>query len=259
MVVISGPLSAPAPAITANPSTQIGEYLAGRHAQNIQDPRAAIEFYRAALENDPDNLDIQIRVFSILVSEGRIKEALPIAKKLAMLESRKVNLAKLLLVLREVRQKNYDEAMDQLNSLPDEGFTAFTLPLLKAWVLAGQKKYAEALAVLKTRMSNPGVVALFGPHAALILERSGDLAAAETQFKDVLRNFRIVGLGMTRIAGSFYERIGKTDEARELYETFLRNQPGSSLFDLAISRVNASPRKSPASLAVVEGHRRSAL
>ena len=142
-----------------------------------------------------------------------------------------------------MRQKNYDEAMDQLNSLPDEGFAAFTLPLLKAWVLAGQKKYAESLAVLKTRMSNPGVVALFGPHAALILERSGDLAAAETQFKDALRNFRIVGLGMTRITGSFYERIGKTDEARELYETFLRNQPGSSLFDLAISRVNASPRE----------------
>ena len=253
MVVISGPLSASAPAIAANPSGQIGKYLAGRLAQNIQDPRAAIEFYRAALENDPGNLDIQIRVFSILVSEGRIEEALPIAEKLARLESRTVSLATLLLVLQEVRQKNYDAAMDQLNSLPDEGFTAFTLPLLKAWVLAGQKKYAESLAVLKTRMSNPGVVALFGPHAALILERSGDLAAAETQFKDVLRNFRIVGLGMTRIAGSFYERIGKTDEARELYETFLSNQPGSSLFDLAISRVNASPRESPARLAVVEG------
>ena len=253
MVVISGPLIASSPATAANPSGQIGKYLAGRLAQNIQDPRAAIEFYRAALESDPGNLDIQIRVFSILVSEGRIKEALPIARKLAKLESRRVNLATLLLVLREVRQKNYNEAMDQLNSLPDQGFTAFTLPLLKAWVLAGQKKYAESLAVLKTRMSNPGVVALFGPHAALILERSGELAAAETQFKDALRNFRILGLGMTRIVGSFYERIGKADEARELYETFLRNQPGSSLFDMAISRVNASPRERPARLAVVEG------
>ena len=116
-----------------------------------------------------------------MVSEGRIKEALPIARKLTKLESSKVSLATLLLVLREVRQKNYDEAMNQLNSLPDEGFTAFTLPLLKAWVLAGQKKYAEALAVLKTRMSNPGVVALFGPHAALILERSGDWAAAAAE------------------------------------------------------------------------------
>ena len=77
------------------------------------------------------------------------------------------------------------------------------------------------------------MVALFGPHAALILERAGDLAAAAPRFKEVLRNFRIVGLGMTRIAGSFYERIGKTDEARELYETFLSNQPGSTVFDLA--------------------------
>ena len=253
MVAISGLLIAPVPAMANNPSGQIGKYLAGRLAQNIQDPRAAIEFYRAALESDPSNLDIQIRVFSILVSEGRIHEALPIAQKLASLESRRVSLATLLLVLREVRQKNYDEAINQLNSLPDEGFAAFTLPLLKAWVLAGQKKYAESLTVLKNRMSNPGVVALFGPHAALILERSGDLAAAEAQFQDALKNFRRVGLGMTRIAGSFYERIGKADEARELYEAFLRNQPGSPLFDLAMSRVNESPPKSPTRLAVVEG------
>ena len=128
MVVISGPLFAPASAITANPSGQIGKYLAGRLAQNIQDPRAAIEFYRAALESDPGNLDIQIRVFSILVSEGRIEEALPIAEKLARLESRRVSLATLLLVLREVRQKNYDEAMDQLNSMPDKASPLLPCP-----------------------------------------------------------------------------------------------------------------------------------
>ena len=72
----------------------------------------------------------------------------------------------MLLTLREVRQKNYDEAISKLSSLPDDGVTAFGVPLLKAWMLAGQQKYAEALAVLKIRMSNPGVVALFGPHAA---------------------------------------------------------------------------------------------
>ncbi len=253
MVAVSGLLIAPAPAVAEKPSAQIGEYLAGRHAQNIQDPRAAIEFYRAALESDPDNLDIQLRIFSILISEGRVQEALPIAKKLAMLETRRVNLAKLLLALREARQKNYDEAINQLNRVPNDGLTAFTVPLLRAWALAGQKKYREALALLKTRMSNPGLVALFGPHAALILEQSGDLATAETQLQEVLKNFRRVGLGMTRIAGSLYERIGKANEARELYETFLRNQPGSPLFDLAISRVNASPPKSPASLAITEG------
>lgn len=259
MLFISGMLAlsvlfvAPNPVMAGNPSAQVGNYLAGRHAQNTKDPRAAIEFYRAALESDPGNLDIQIRIFSTLVSEGRIQEAFPIAEILVKSATRRDSLATLLLALREVRQKNYAEAINQLDSLPDDGVNAFTLPLLKAWVLAGQKKYAEALAVLKTRMSNPGVVALFGPHAALILERSGDVAAAEMQFQDALKNFRRVGLGMTRVAGAFYERIGKADEARELYETFLSNQPGSPLFDQAMARVNASPPETPASLAVAEG------
>ena len=253
LLALAGIFFAPAPAMAGNPSAQIGNYLAGRHAQNIQDPLAAIEFYRAALKSDPGNLDIQIRIFSILVSEGRIQEALPIAETLAKLEAGRVSLATLLLALRRVRQKNYDEAIDQLNSLPDDGVNTFTLPLLRAWVLAGQKKYAEALAVLKTRMSNPGVAALFGPHAALILERSGDVTAAETQFQDALKNFRRVGLSMTRVAGAFYERIGKVDEARKLYETFLSNQPSSPLFDQAMARVNASPAESPASLDVAKG------
>ena len=253
MLTVSSLFVGPAPAMAGNSSAQVGNYLAGRHAQNIQDPRAAIEFYRAALESDPGNLDIQIRIFSILVSEGRMQEAIPIAETLARLETRSVSLATLLLVVREVREKKYVEAIDQLNSLPDDGFNAFTLPLLKAWVLAGQRKYAEALTVLKTRMSNPGVVALFGPHAALILEQSGDVAAAETQFQDTLKNFRKVGLGMTRVAGAFYERIGKARDARKLYKTFLSNQPGSPLFDQAMARINESPPKRPARLAVAEG------
>ncbi|MDG2033663.1 MAG: hypothetical protein P8J29_06985, partial [Rhodospirillales bacterium] len=70
LLAVAGIFFAPAPAMAGNPSAQIGNYLAGRHAQNIQDPLAAIEFYRAALKSDPGNLDIQIRIFSILVSEG---------------------------------------------------------------------------------------------------------------------------------------------------------------------------------------------
>ena len=218
ILAVSGLFVSPTPAMAGNPSAEIGNYLAGRHAQNIQDPRAAIELYRAALKSDPGNLDIRIRIFSILVSEGQIQEALPIAETLAKLETRRVGLATLLLALREVRQKNYDGAIDQPNSLPDDGINAFTLPLLRAWVLAGQKKYAEAVAVLKTQMSNPGVVALFGPHATLILERSGDVEAAETQCQGALKNFRRVGFDITRVAGAFYERIGKPDKARKLYE-----------------------------------------
>ena len=80
MIALSGLLTAPGPAMADILPTQVGKYLAGRHAQNIQDSRAAIEFYRAALEGDPANLDIQIRIFSILVSEGQIQEDFPLPK-----------------------------------------------------------------------------------------------------------------------------------------------------------------------------------
>ena len=252
-VLASTPALTPAPAVAADQPQRLGDYLAGWHAQYVLEAGRAIEFYRSALKSDPDNLDIRARIFSILVSEGRLEEAIPLAKTLLDAGAEQANLATVVLALQDVKAKKFSAVLDQLESLPDDGVNAFSVPLLKAWVLAGQKNYTDALAVLKDRMSNPGVIALFGPHAALISELSGDTEAGEKHLESALKRFRRVGLNLTRIAGRFYERIGKPEIARKMYHSFLRLQPGSPLFDQAIKRLNAKPPKKPAKLGVTEG------
>jgi len=252
-IVLSALWLAPLPAGAADQPQRLGDYLAGRHAQYAQDANAAIQFYRSALKSDPDNQNIQTRIFSILVSEGRIKEAIPLAEKLLDAGAEGVNLATLVLALRDMREQKYSAVLDRLDTLPDDGVNAFSVPLLKAWTFAAQKNYGDALSVLEERMSNPGVIALFGPHAALITELSGDAEAAEKHFQDALKRFRRIGLNLTRMAGSFYERIGKTAEAKKMYQDFLLSQPSSPLFDQAMRRVSAVPPKKPANLTPAEG------
>ena len=234
-------------------SYRLGDYLAGRHAQNIKDHGSAVVFYKSALRGDKDNLNIQTNIFSILISEGRIEEAIPLAEKLIGSGARSDNLATMLLTLQDARQKKYKEALKRLANLPDDGVNVFSAPLLKAWLLAGQKKYKAAISVLEERMSNPGFVALFGPHAALIAELSGDLKTAEKHFSDSLKRFRRVGLGMTRIVGAFYERIGKSEDAKLIYDAFLSRQPNSPLFDQALKRLSSTPPSIPPDLTILQG------
>ena len=57
--------------------SQLGSYLAARQAQFDSNSRIAIRYYLSALKGSPDNISLLQRVVTLLVSEGRIEEALP--------------------------------------------------------------------------------------------------------------------------------------------------------------------------------------
>ena len=63
-------------------NSEFGSYLAGRQAQFDSNPRFAIRYYLSALENSPKNMFLLRRIVTLLVSEGRIKEALTKANQL---------------------------------------------------------------------------------------------------------------------------------------------------------------------------------
>ena len=213
---------------------KLGAYLAGRHAQYVQDAEAAIKYYRSTLSSNPENTGIQTRILSILVSKGNIKASLPLAEKLIDSDAESVNLATLVLALRDIRAGRFSKAITKLDRLPDDGINAFSAPILKAWCLAAQKNYDAALKTLELRMSNPGVVALFGPHAGLIAELAGKRDAGEIYFKEAAKHFRQIGANLTRLLGGFYERTNQPIKAKALYQNYIKANPNSSLFDIAL-------------------------
>ncbi len=222
---------------TAQTPLKFGEYLAGRHAQFIQDPAAAIKYYRENLRANPNNSDVQIQLFTILMAEGRMKEALSLAVTLDKADAPVRDIVQTALIVQNVRIGNFTAAANRVAAFPEEGLGALSLPLIKAWVLAGEKKFADALKALDERNSNPGMAVLLGPHIALIHEISGNRKKAEEAYLGAIKARGRAGLRLSQLFGEFYERGGETEKAKKVYQDYLKTSPQSVLMDSALDRI----------------------
>ena len=220
----------------------LGSYLAGRHAQYARDPDAAIEYYRTALKTFAGNKGIMRRVAILLITEGRIDEALTFTKSLTDTKGQSSNLAKLLAALEDMRGDRLGDAEAALAALPKTGLNLFTRPLLRAWVLAGLKRYDEAEAEIDAKGDNKAFVALFGVHSALINVLKGEPEKADAQFKAAIARRRGPNLRLTQLYGNFLERAGRSADARALYDIYMKAQPASTMLGAAYKRLDAGEK-----------------
>lgn len=230
------------PAKSRVTESPLGSYLAGRHAQYARDPDAAIAYYRTALKTFAGNTDIMRRVAVLLITEGRIDEALSLTKSLTDTKGQANNLAKLLTALEDMRGGRLNDAEAALAALPKTGLNLFTGPLLRAWVLAGLKRYDEAVAEIDAKGDNKAFVTLFGVHSALINVLKGDAEKAETQFQAAIAERRAPNLRLTQLYGNFLERAGRDKDARALYDTYMQAQPLSTMLGAAYKRLEAGKK-----------------
>jgi tetratricopeptide (TPR) repeat protein len=241
------------PAKSAAAESPLGSYLAGRHAQYARDPDAAIDYYLTALKTFAGNKAIMRRVAVLLITEGRIDEALGLTKSLTDTKGEASNLAKLLAALEDMRGGRLAEAETALGLLPKTGLNLFTRPLLRAWVLAGLKRYDEAVAEIDAKGDNKAFITLFGVHSALINVLKGDAQKADAQFKAAIARRRGPNLRLTQLYGNFLERAGRRDEARALYDTYMKAQPASTMLSVAYKRLDAGKKPDAAVADANEG------
>jgi len=220
----------------------LGAYLAGRHAQYVRDPGSAIDYYRTALKTFTGNKDIMRRVAVLLITEGRIDEALAFTQGLTDAKGEASNLAKLLAALEDLRGGRLAEADAVLAALPKTGLNLFTRPLIRAWVLTGLKRYDDAVAEIDAKGGNKAFVALFGVHSALINVLKGDAEKADVQFKATIARRRNPNLRLTQLYGNFLERAGRTEDARALYDTYMKARPSSTMLGAAFKRLDAGKK-----------------
>ena len=102
---------------------------------------------------------------------------------------------------------------------------------------------AGAQAALAPMENTQGFSVLHHFHAGLIAEYSGDPATAETWY------LKSLGAGaplrMIQAVGGFFERTGKTDEARAFYESFRDNNPDTLLLQPEMDRLNRGEKPAP--------------
>jgi tetratricopeptide (TPR) repeat protein len=244
------PLVAPAPepvratAIELPDSdSPLGGYLAGRLARRELDGAAASKYFSQALADDPDNPEILNSAFLALHNQGRMSDAMVLARRLVDIKPNAA-IAGLTLAIDAIMRGEYDEAEERLDTLPIQGYNALLAPLLSAWVAVGQDRIDVAHAKIDSIDSNQAFFVFRDFHRALISDSMGQVKTAERSYL-VAHDIQSGGSYRTVTAlGAFYERNGRPDDANALYEDFLENNPDSLWFEAAISRI-AEGRPAP--------------
>ncbi|MGE5546835.1 MAG: tetratricopeptide repeat protein [Solirubrobacterales bacterium] len=206
----------------------LSAFLAGRFAQQDGDSRAAAEYYAQALSYDPDNVELLSRAFTLLVAEGRFDDAVPLAERMLAYDS-DAPIPLLVLGVDEARRGRFAQAEARFAALPKRGFNVFLSPLLAAWCRAGEGRTDAALELLAPLAQAQGLQALHSFHAGLINDLGDRLDAAESNYAVALNGQ--LAIRTVEAAGTFYQRTGKPERARQLYARYEAEHPDTMLFD----------------------------
>lgn len=258
----------PAPALTAGPvvvaatggeigsdvlsvaASPYGDYLAGLVAGNQNDLSAAADFMLLVYETDPNNFDLLRRTFTLVSADGRHTEAVRLAEKIVE-QDPELSTANIVLAVDAVDRGDNRAAAEILDSLPKKGLNNMIVPLLASWVALGDRAVEEALTAIEPLSDTTGLAALNHMHVALLNDLSGRTAEAEAAYRAAIEAASQPSLRLTWLAGNFFEREGKSEEARKLYDAYLAQNNGSILFEAAFERLQANRTPGPA----IDGHK----
>ena len=232
--------------------TLSGNYLAGRHAQARKDLSAAADFLGAVLKKDPEMPDLLRRTFILMAVEGRMKEAVELARRLLKAKPNSP-VAHLTLAVNDIKRGRFAAAQKRLKALPGKGLGKFLGPVLRGWSLVGEKKMDAALKLLTDGPQDKAVKPLLAMHAALINKMLGRHDEAEKHFLVLSESQNSLSLRVVQLLGSLYERTGQAEKARLLYDRYLKEQPGSRLLDIALARLKAGAKPPLKVFSVADG------
>jgi Flp pilus assembly protein TadD len=218
--------------------TLTGNYLAARHARTQGDESAAATFLLAALARSPDDPMLLSRTLSVLILDGRVGEAVEIAKRTIAVQP-EMTLAHLTLAVEDLRLERYGAATARLESLTQNNENLFVAPLLLAWARAAEGDADRALAGIQPPSSNPQLALLQNLHAAWISEKAGRGEAAERFLRQALEKQKEPWLRLVELAGASFERLGRPEDARALYAEYLSRHPESRLLTDALDRLSS--------------------
>jgi tetratricopeptide (TPR) repeat protein len=199
-----------------------GSYLAARHAGVQRDASAAATYYRAALRGDPRNSELLERAFLSVLAEGDVEEAVRLAEQVVKLD-RNDRIARLVLGVRALKQRNYAVARQNLMQSVRGPITDLAATLLAGWATFGAGD-AKAAVESIDKLQGADWYALFKDlHAGLILDLAGNKKEAGKRFE---RAHKLDGsaLRLVEAYGSWLSR-SKKDEALKVFQAFDEQLP----------------------------------
>lgn len=218
-------------------TSEAGNFLASRQAERQRDYAAAARFILAALEESPDNYDMLVRAQTFLLANGQFDEAVVMARRTLRVSPGHPQ-STLLVALADAKRGDFIGAERQLEGQPLTAINRIVLPLMQGWIHAAQNRPAAALNALRPMLEVNGFRPLYEYHSALINDYAGRPELAEEHYRKSLEIEGGAPARLVEAAGSYYERVGKRDEARALYTKFQSDTRDSAAIAAALARVS---------------------
>jgi len=220
-----------------------GNYLAARYAGSSRDMAAAAAYYRAALRADPRNEDLIERTFLVVLANGAVEDAMPLAERLAALDHNQ-RVARLALAVRALKRGQNAVARTQLTQSMRGPIADLTATLLSAWAAAGAGDVKNAIDSID-RLQGPDWYAVFKDlHAGLILDLAGQRKEAGKRLERAY-NLDSNAIRTVDAYARWASRNGDRDTALKVYNEFSKVLPNHPLVDAAVAELKAGKQLAP--------------
>jgi tetratricopeptide (TPR) repeat protein len=220
----------------AVPDSALGSYLAAQHAQTVHDYGDAANFLERALAADPGNYDLVRHVFLLRVSEGRVEDSVPLARRIIDIDGSS-GLPGLVLLEQALKAGKYDDAATRAQAMPREGAQRFAVPLMLAWAEGGRHQYGPALQALDAMNGVNGIAPLHDLHTALVQDFTDHVDEAKASFQRVLGGTQPPTWRVAELAGNFFERRGDVDDAKQIYQRVGNEQGTIDVTSAGLARI----------------------
>jgi tetratricopeptide (TPR) repeat protein len=241
-----------APALAATPAASqdkptaatehlVGDYLAGRHAQQHRDFVGAAKWFEKAIGIDPDAPELISRTFLMEVSTGHFDRALALAPKELKLDPGDA-IAELVLVIDRLKAGDTAGAVKHAAALPSEGVHRFIGPFALTWTRVAAGDLAGADTALQGLDKFNGFQPLKVFQLALLYDFANQPDKARQYYDKALAANEQLNWRLTEAVGNFDERHGRADQAKARYQKFIQQNAGS---ELALSVLASRPAGRP--------------
>ncbi len=201
--------------IRVEESGTAGAYLAGRFALREGDYRTALRFYREALAEQPDDLELRRRVFILEIETGRFEDALVSARELVELGPR-LSEVHMVLAIDALRRGAWSRTRAHLEKIGRRGVLGMARPMLLAWATYAERGAHAALERLDEEDGGEGLIRLHAYHRAMMSILAGDYTEAVTLLREHVRPGEIAPTRMVQALAFALQRTGRSGEALAL-------------------------------------------
>ncbi len=230
----------------------LGHYLASRHAQVSHDLPAAADLLAFALDADPDNRQLLETSFNLLISDGRTKDALVVARRMESVGALD-SLARVALALDKAKSKDYAAADNYLGGLKGEGLERFLRPMLQSWTQLKVNGFDAAAKTLAPLGEVNGFEPLYELQLGLLNDMAKRPAEAGKHYDKALATASDQAFRMVEIVANFRLRQGDRKGAQALYADFEKNHPRTLLLAPLRKAMAAGGKPAPVVVSAADG------